>query len=229
MGSDRRNPGRRGDRGSSMVYVILFVTLLAIFSCGYMAISRFNMKSTLNSRSYMEAQLMAKTIHRTFSESVGREGSAVMDSIWQCFEADCETAYKEYNIMIGLEAGKGGNREKEYDDNTPEANGNERWKRYLTHTLGDKEYVMKGSGSVPGKDGVTVDITVRAKPLHHYANVCTKVVCNGYTFSMKADIVFDNSDDALMAGSSRYRRSGVGGEIYLDGNGVYRYYEGGEE
>lgn len=49
-----------------MIYIVLFVTLLTVFSCGYMTISKFNMQSTLNSRKYMEAQLTAKTIHRTF-------------------------------------------------------------------------------------------------------------------------------------------------------------------
>ena len=48
-------------------------------------------------------------------------------------------------------------------------------------------------------------------------------------FSLGADIVFDNSDGAVMTIgrdiSSRSRRSNGNVEIYLSGNGVYRYYE----
>ena len=35
-------------RGSSLMYVVLLMTLLAVLSSGYMAISRYNMKAALN-------------------------------------------------------------------------------------------------------------------------------------------------------------------------------------
>ena len=57
----RKNNGHT--RGSSLMYVVLLMTLLAVLSSGYMAISRYNMKAALNNRRYMEAQLSAKTIH----------------------------------------------------------------------------------------------------------------------------------------------------------------------
>ena len=104
----------------------------------------------------------------------------------------------------------------------------DRWERYLYHALGDKEYVMKGSQSLP--DGnLEVEISLTAKPLDENASVHTEVVCNGYAFSLGADIVFDNSDGAVMTIgrdiSSKSRRSNGNVEIYLSGNGVYRYYE----
>ena len=38
----RKNNGHT--RGSSLMYVVLLMTLLAVLSSGYMAISRYNMK-----------------------------------------------------------------------------------------------------------------------------------------------------------------------------------------
>lgn len=249
-----------GDRGSSMIYVVLFVTLLTVFSCGYMTISKFNMQSTLNSRRYMEAQLTAKTIHRTFCESVGGGESDVMNSIWQCFESDRDMVREEYEEMMADEeenedaaeddaveddAAKDDAAEKEAVEDSAEnvderveaaadgeADGSHghidgRWERYLYHALGNKEYVMKGTSGQPDED-VSVDITVKAIPLARSANVSTKVVCNGYTFSLKADIVFDHSDGAVIDRGNMYRRS-RGERVYLDGNGVYRYYEEGDE
>lgn len=64
----RKNNGHT--RGSSLMYVVLLMTLLAVLSSGYMAISRYNMKAALKNRRYMEAQLSAKTIHRSFCEAV---------------------------------------------------------------------------------------------------------------------------------------------------------------
>ena len=65
VGNRRGWSGRRGEQGSSLIYVILSITLLSVFSCGYMAVSRYQMKSALTGKSYMEAQITAKTIHST--------------------------------------------------------------------------------------------------------------------------------------------------------------------
>ena len=43
---------------------------------------------------------------------------------------------------------------------------------------------------------------------------------------MKADIVFDNSDGAVIAPVRRRSRAfWKAGKVYLEGTGVYRYYE----
>lgn len=47
----RKNNGHT--RGSSLMYVVLLMTLLAVLSSGYMAISRYNMKAALKNRRYM--------------------------------------------------------------------------------------------------------------------------------------------------------------------------------
>lgn len=200
-------------RGSSMIYVILFITLLGVFSCGYMAVSRFNLRSTLNSRNYMEAQLTAKTIHRSFCEAVSSGESEAMNLIWQSFDADCDRVSGEYEEMAG--EGEMTGDEEEQD----------RWDRYLHHALGNKKYVVHGTGEKP-EDDLTTDITLTAEPLKAKASVHSRIICNGFIFSLRADIVFDNSDGAVMTiGGSAYRRAGAPVEIYLSGNGVYRYYE----
>lgn len=84
---------------------------------------------------------------------------------------------------------------------------------------------MKGCQSLPD-DSLAVDITLTVKPLDGKANVHTEVVCNGYTFSLGADIVFDNSDGAVMTiGQDISGNSGEDVKLYLNGNGVCRYYE----
>ena len=81
--NSKKNNGHT--RGSSLMYVVLLMTLLAVLSSGYMAISRYNMKAALKNRRYMEAQLSAKTIHRSFCEAVSSGESPSMDLIWQTF------------------------------------------------------------------------------------------------------------------------------------------------
>ena len=251
MGGNRSSrPGKRGEQGSSLIYVILSITLLSVFSCGYMAISRYQMKSVLTERTYMEAQITAKTIHSTFCEAVSSGNSQAINSIWQCFEEDCRMVREEYDEMMDSQEDGGGEGDipdeamegdtQVYGDGEEDGSAygedghagdpepEDRWERYLYHALGDKEYVMKGSRSLA--DGsLEVEISLAAKPLDEKASVHTEVVCNGYAFSLGADIVFDNSDGAVMTIgrdiSSRSRRSNGNVEIYLSGNGVYRYYE----
>ena len=90
----RKNNGHT--RGSSLMYVVLLMTLLAVLSSGYMAISRYNMKAALKNRRYMEAQLSAKTIHRSFCEAVSSGESPAMNLIWQNFQEDCDRVREEF-------------------------------------------------------------------------------------------------------------------------------------
>lgn len=221
MNGKRRGGSGKGfyKQGSSMIYVILSMAFLAVFSCGYMAISRYNLKSALNGRNYMEAQLTAKTIHRTFCESVSSGDSEAMNLIWQCFEQDCDQIREEFEEMMEDEEEEG-----DEDEYGRILESGSRFERYLNHVLGSKEYVVKGS-ALEAEDGLTADITLRAMPLKEKASVHTIVTCNGYTFSMRADIVFDDSDGAVMTISRpKYSRGHGSVEIYLNGNGVYRYY-----
>ena len=90
-------------RGSSLMYVVLLMTLLAVLSSGYMAISRYNMKAALKNRRYMEAQLSAKTIHRSFCEAVSSGESPAMNLIWQNFQEDCDRVREEFDAMMDVE------------------------------------------------------------------------------------------------------------------------------
>lgn len=46
-----------GREGGSLLYVIFFITLLSVFACGFMAVSRYHIKMALKNRAYMEARL----------------------------------------------------------------------------------------------------------------------------------------------------------------------------
>ena len=97
-----------------------------------------------------------------------------------------------------------------------------------------------GAADAPAADGfttdsnitdstTTIDITLTAHPLKSLATVHTRVVSSGYSFSLMADIVFDGRDGSVMVIRKPYRSSGGDGpevKVYLNGNGVYRYYEG---
>ena len=98
--------------------------------------------------------------------------------------------------------------------------------KYLRQALGHKEYAIRGASSGEDENAPKLEIILKTKPLEETAYVHTKVTCNGYHFSMKADIVFDNSDGAVIAPvRSRSRAFWKAGKVYLEGNGVYRYYE----
>ena len=248
----RKNNGHT--RGSSLMYVVLLMTLLAVLSSGYMAISRYNMKAALNSRRYMEAQLSSKTIHRSFCEAVSSGESPAMNLIWQSFQEDCDRLREEFDEMMDEEEAEEGEDGElkaeasslEEDMATEEDTAAEeeiRWERYLYHALGNKEYVVRGKGvsedsdvidddaaETPAADSpTTIDITLTAQPLKSLATVHTRVVSSGYSFSLMADIVFDGRDGSVMVIRKPYRSSGGDGpevKVYLNGNGVYRYYEG---
>lgn len=234
-----------GNNGSSMIYVVLLVTLLAVLSSGYLAISRYNIRAALNDRRYMEAQLSAKTIHRSFCEAVSSGDSQAMDLIWRCFEEDCDRVQEEFDAMMDEEEEDGDTENEESDEDAPAEEerltedededdddesdaGDDRWERYLYQALGNKEYVVHGS-DVSAKGDTEIDITVTALPLNASAVVHTRVKSGGYQFSMMADIVFDDRDGAVMVIKRPYRsksKAEQGVKIYMNGNGVYRYYEG---
>lgn len=62
-----------GREGGSLLYVIFFITLLSVFACGFMAVSRYHIKMALKNRAYMEARLTTHMIHNSFCEAVSKE------------------------------------------------------------------------------------------------------------------------------------------------------------
>ena len=209
---DRIKRRALGTDGSSMVYVLFLVALLSVFACGYMAASGYRMKAAVSSGHYMEAQLAAKTIHASFCEAVSSGRSSAMNRLWNLFEEDVRRTRQEYDRMMG-----------EKEDEVL-------FTQYLKQALGDKEYVMRGIVSGEEEEGMDLEITLEAKPLEKMAYVHTRVMYNGFHFSMKADILFDNRGrDRDREGENlwRRRREGVSEEPEAASghSGVYRYYE----
>lgn len=215
-----------GTGGGSMVYVIFLVALLSIFSCAYMAASSYNVKAVVASRRYFEAQLTAKTIHTSFSEAVSSGDSPAMSCLWDLFNGDVELVREEYDRIMSGEDEVGEEMGMISDADIENIKAQDDFEQYLKQALDQKEYVINGVSTSGNEEDLAVEITLKAKPLEETAYVHTKVICNGYRFSMKADIVFDNSDGAVMkTGTDRRRTSSNGITVYLEGNGVYRYYE----
>lgn len=76
-------------QGGSMIYVVMFMTMFAILSTGFLYMSRYSMEAVLQNRSYMEAQATAKMIHQSYCLDVSNGSSAAMNRIWEEFEEDC--------------------------------------------------------------------------------------------------------------------------------------------
>ena len=185
----RKNNGHT--RGSSLMYVVLLMTLLAVLSSGYMAISRYNMKAALKNRRYMEAQLSAKTIHRSFCEAVSSGESPAMNLIWQNFQEDCDRVREEFDAMMDeeeAEEGEDGNlrqnpflRRRTRIQRMQRKNfaGNgiciTRWETRNMVSVGkefqeDSGVIDDDAAEAPAADSpTTIDITLTAQPLKSLA------------------------------------------------------------
>ena len=79
-----------GREGGSLLYVIFFITLLSVFACGFMAVSRYHIKMALKNRAYMEARLTTHMIHNSFCEAVSKGESDALRLLWNQYEGDLE-------------------------------------------------------------------------------------------------------------------------------------------
>lgn len=120
----------------------------------------------------------------------------------------------------------------------------------ILEALKRKEYSAEGRGE---NADLTVEITLTARPGNGEATVTTRVTRHGFTFSLGADIRFDDTDgETLIIPLPQKDESGEGGAdtgeegmpeggsqedsaengtpdslcFYMRGLGVYRYYEG---
>ena len=84
----RKNKKISRTEGGSLLYVIFFVTLLSILSCGYMAASKYHIRAALKNRAYMEARLTARMIHNSFCEAVRMGESEALGLLMDEFEND---------------------------------------------------------------------------------------------------------------------------------------------
>lgn len=189
-------------QGSSLVYVIFLVTLLVTVSCGYMAVVQKRTAAAAGSAAYREAGFMARSIHRTFCESVSRGRSRAMGKIWEKFDQDCAQLWEEYK------------------EEHPEQEGS--WEEYMEEFLGYREYEAKGEGSTEDPR-IRVAISLWAEPLQQRVFVNTEVSARGYQFALGAEIRFDT--DARPAEDFNGNRI-PGTDIFRRADRVYRYFEG---
>ena len=216
--------------GGSMVYVMVLITFLAILSTGFLYMTEYSRRLVVNNHSYIEAQTTARSIHQSFCESVSGGTSEAMNTLWSCFEEDCEVIWEEYSELAGEEEGEAAEGEPagDADDTVMEGEpagdpGDETtedplsWEAFLRERLGDKEYVIKGSTGQ--SERVSIRITLTALPLEGRATVSTTAACNGYRVSMMGDILFNDTEGNML-------ELGNDVSICTRGSGVYRYYGG---
>ena len=151
----RKNKKISRTEGGSLLYVIFFVTLLSILSCGYMAASKYHIRAALKNRAYMEARLTARMIHNSFCEAVRMGESEALGLLMDEFENDSSD----------LEA-------DEENDDIDEENGIDEEsvidkENDIDEELEDKEYMTVGEGSYTDENGdkthVLKDITLDIK------------------------------------------------------------------
>lgn len=207
-------------RGGSLMYVVVLMTMFVILSTGFLYLSNYNLESSVKNREYMEAQTTARMIHQSFCQAVSDGTSNAMEQIWEQFEEDCREIIDEAGWMSSEQ---------------------------LLRRLEKLEYVSEGHG---GKGDLSVKIRLTARPGMGQTAVHTRVSRHGYTFTMNADILFDDPDgetleievpesddsdeaegDGPVFEDGTSVQPGLGSEpemeileFYTRGRGVLRYY-----
>lgn len=207
-------------RGGSLVYVVVLMTIFAILSTGFLYLTSYNLESSVKNREYIEAQTTARMIHQTFCQAVSDGTSSAMERIWEQFEEDCREIMDEAGWMSSEQ---------------------------LLRRLEKLEYVSEGHG---GEGDLSVKIRLTARPGMGQTAVRTRVSRHGYTFTMNADILFDDPEGETLEIEVPVRgddddeedsgpefedgtsvRPGQGSdpepeilEFYTRGRGVLRYY-----
>jgi len=163
----RKNKKISRTEGGSLLYVIFFVTLLSILSCGYMAASKYHIRAALKNRAYMEARLTARMIHNSFCEAVCMGESEALGLLMDEFENDSSD----------LEA------DEENDD--------------IDEELEDKEYITVGEGSYTDENGdpCTVRIRLKAYPVRGTAFVDTWTKTGGFSMHLESEVPLGDAEN----------------------------------
>ena len=169
----RKNKKISRTEGGSLVYVIFFVTLLSILSCGYMAASKYHIRAALKNRAYMEARLTARMIHNSFCEAVRMGESEALGLLMDEFENDSSD----------LEA-------DEENDDIDEENG-------IDEDLEDKEYTTVGEGGYTDENGdpCTVRIRLKAYPVRGTAFVDTWTKTGGFSMHLESEVPLGDAEN----------------------------------
>ena len=151
-----------GREGGSLLYVIFFITLLSVFACGFMAVSRYHIKMALKNRAYMEARLTTHMIHNSFCEAVSTEGAGA-DGITK-LDAD------------------------EIQDTNERQDADERQDTDLD--LEDREYITEGTGSYTDEKGEPCEVRIRLKlePVEEKAYVDTWTKISGFSMHLEGEV-----------------------------------------
>ncbi len=184
-------PGN-GREGGSLLYVIFFITLLSVFACGFMAVSRYHIKTALKNRAYMEARLTTRMIHNSFCEAVSTGESDALKLLWNQYEGDLESE----------ETADEEETEKTEDLMTVDPNEPDEMSepdadeiKDVDLDLEDREYVTEGTGSYTDEKGGSCEVRIRLKlePVEEKAYVDTWTKISGFSMHLEGEVLLQNT------------------------------------
>ena len=181
----RKNNKISRTEGGSLLYVIFFVTLLSILSCGYMAASKYHIRAALKNRAYMEARLTARMIHNSFCEAVRMGESEALGLLMDEFENDSsDLEADEENDDIDEENG--------IDEESAIDKEND-----IDEDLEDKEYTTVGEGGYTDENGdpCTVRIRLKAYPVRGTAFVDTWTKTGGFSMHLESEVPLGDAEN----------------------------------
>ena len=187
----RKNKKISRTEGGSLLYVIFFVTLLSVLSCGYMAASKYHIRAALKNRAYMEARLTTRMIHNSFCEAVRMGESEALGLLMDEFENDSSD----------LEADEENDDIDEENDDIDEENGDEESvidkENDIDAELEDKEYMTVGEGSYTAENGdpCTVRIRLKAYPVRGTAFVDTWTKTGGFSMHLESEVPLGDAEN----------------------------------
>ena len=193
----RKNKKFSRTEGGSLLYVIFFVTLLSILSCGYMAASKYHIRAALKNRACMEARLTARMIHNSFCEAVRMGESEALGLLMDEFENDSsDLEADEENDDIdeenGIDEESVIDKENDIDEESVIDKEND-----IDEELEDKEYMTVGEGSYTDENGdsCTVCIRLKAYPVRGTAFVDTWTKTGGFSMHLESEVPLGDAEN----------------------------------
>lgn len=175
--------------GGSLLYVIFFITLLSVFACGFMAVSRYHIKMALKNRAYMEARLTTHMIHNSFCEAVSKGESDALRLLWNQYEGDLEDEEAEENENEDIPETEGAGADgitklmqMKYKIQMKD--------RMQILDLEDREYITEGTGSYTDEKGEPCEVRIRLKlePVEEKAYVDTWTKISGFSMHLEGEV-----------------------------------------
>ena len=173
----------------------LCITLLSVFACGFMAVSRYHIKMALKNRAYMEARLTTHMIHNSFCEAVSKGESDALRLLWNQYEGDLEDEEAEENENEDIPETEGAGADgitkldaDEIQDTNERQDADERQDTDLD--LEDREYITEGTGSYTDEKGEPCEVRIRLKlePVEEKAYVDTWTKISGFSMHLEGEV-----------------------------------------